>query len=77
MADPGRRGHVIAMDGRADARVITATVPLANLFGYDADLAGLTAGRGRWSMAFAHYAPVVVMTDPDPRFPGAAAARVA
>jgi elongation factor G len=71
-----RRGEISAMETRGSTRAITATVPLAGLFGYDASLAALTGGRASWSMQFARYAPMADR-DPDPKFPAAAAARVA
>jgi elongation factor G len=71
-----RGGHISAMETRGSACDITATLPLSRLLGYATDLAALTGGRGSWSMAFMHYASVGGL-DPDPRFPSAAAARVA
>ncbi|MCF7837007.1 MAG: elongation factor G [Candidatus Marinimicrobia bacterium] len=40
-----RRGRVRELDARADAQVITADVPLAELFGYTTALRSLTKGR--------------------------------
>ena len=37
---------------------IEATVPLSQMFGYVTALRSLTSGRGQFTMAFAHYAPV-------------------
>ncbi|MGH2499029.1 MAG: elongation factor G [Candidatus Limnocylindria bacterium] len=50
-----RRGHVAGMDERANARVITAFVPLATMFGYATDLRSATQGRGTHAMEFDHY----------------------
>jgi len=50
-----RRGHVGAVTERANARVIEARVPLANMFGYATDLRSATQGRGSYSMEFDHY----------------------
>ncbi len=50
-----RRGHVGGMEERANARVITANVPLATMFGYATDLRSATQGRGSYSMEPSHY----------------------
>jgi len=50
-----RRGHVNGMDSRGNARVITATVPLANMFGYVNTLRSMTQGRAQYTMHFGHY----------------------
>ncbi len=53
-----RRGLVNGMDQRANARVIDAKVPLANMFGYVNTLRSLSQGRAQFSMVFSHYAEV-------------------
>jgi elongation factor G len=53
-----RRGIMKGMDGRANAQVIRADVPLAELFGYITDLRTLTSGRAAASLTFSHYAVV-------------------
>ena len=53
-----RRGLVNGMDQRANARVIDAQVPLANMFGYVNTLRSLSQGRAQFSMVFDHYAEV-------------------
>ena len=50
-----RRGHVSDLDTRGNARVITADVPLANMFGYVNELRSFTQGRAQYSMQFSHY----------------------
>jgi elongation factor G len=50
-----RRGHVQGSEERANARVISAMVPLATMFGYVTDLRSRTQGRGSYSMEFDHY----------------------
>ena len=50
-----RRGHVLQVDQRANARVISAYVPLATMFGYATDLRSATQGRGTYVMEFDHY----------------------
>ncbi|GAA4568585.1 elongation factor G [Planotetraspora kaengkrachanensis] len=54
----GRRGQIQAMDDRAGARVITALVPLSEMFGYVGDLRSKTQGRASYSMQFDSYAEV-------------------
>jgi elongation factor G len=53
-----RRGQVTGMDQRANARVIMAKVPLANMFGYVNTLRSMTQGRGQFTMRFDHYQQV-------------------
>ena len=50
-----RRGHVQGTEDRANARVIAAMVPLAQMFGYVTDLRSKTQGRGSYSMEPSHY----------------------
>jgi elongation factor G len=53
-----RRGQVSSMDQRGNARVVNATVPLANMFGYVNTLRSLSQGRAQYSMVFDHYQEV-------------------
>jgi elongation factor G len=53
-----RRGNVGGMDQRANARVISAMVPLANMFGYVNTLRSMSQGRAQYSMQFDHYEQV-------------------
>ncbi|MBI5067417.1 MAG: elongation factor G [Deltaproteobacteria bacterium] len=53
-----RRGKIQGMGPRAGAQVITAQVPLADMFGYATDLRSKTQGRATYTMQFAHYAQV-------------------
>ncbi len=53
-----RRGQVSDMDQRGNARVITAMVPLANMFGYVNTLRSMSQGRAQYSMTFDHYSDV-------------------
>ena len=50
-----RRGQVNAMDDRAGAKVVKATVPLSEMFGYVTTLRTLSSGRATSSMEFSHY----------------------
>lgn len=53
-----RRGQVTGMDQRANARVIAAMVPLANMFGYVNTLRSMSQGRAQYTMFFDHYEQV-------------------
>ena len=53
-----RRGQVQDMDQRGNARVVTAMVPLANIFGYVNELRSMSQGRAQYTMHFDHYAEV-------------------
>jgi elongation factor G len=53
-----RRGQVNAMENRGNAKVISALVPLANMFGYINNLRSMSQGRAQYTMQFDHYAPV-------------------
>ena len=53
-----RRGQIQGMDERSGARVVTALVPLSEMFGYVGDLRSKTAGRASYSMVFSTYAEV-------------------
>ncbi len=53
-----RRGQVTGMDQRGNARVITAMVPLANMFGYVNTLRSMSQGRAQYTMHFDHYEQV-------------------
>jgi elongation factor G len=53
-----RRGKVESMDARGPARVVSAIVPLAEMFGYATDLRSRTQGRANYSMQFHSYQEV-------------------
>ena len=53
-----RRGQVGGMDQRGNARVISAMVPLANMFGYVNTLRSMSQGRAQFTMHFAQYEQV-------------------
>ncbi|WP_351233436.1 elongation factor G [Streptomyces sp. NPDC002133] len=53
-----RRGRVSGSTARAGTAVITATVPLAELFGYASRLRSRTQGRGTFTTRATGYAPV-------------------
>jgi elongation factor G len=53
-----RRGQIQAMEERSGIRVVKATVPLSEMFGYVGDLRSRTQGRADYSMQFDSYAEV-------------------
>mgnify|MGYP006274742927 FL=1 len=53
-----RRGQVQSMEDRSNAKVITAMVPLANMFGYINTLRSMSQGRAQYTMHFDHYEEV-------------------
>jgi elongation factor G len=53
-----RRGQVQGTDSRGNAQVVTAMVPLANMFGYINTLRSMTQGRAQYTMQFDHYEQV-------------------
>jgi elongation factor G len=53
-----RRGVIQAMEERGGARVVRASVPLSEMFGYVNDLRSKTQGRASYSMQFDSYAEV-------------------
>jgi elongation factor G len=53
-----RRGHVHAMEQRGNAQVVSAYVPLAEMFGYATDLRSNTQGRATYTMQFERYEEV-------------------
>jgi elongation factor G len=53
-----RRGQVQGTDTRGNAQIVTAMVPLANMFGYINTLRSMSQGRAQYSMQFDHYEQV-------------------
>jgi len=53
-----RRGRVHGMEPRGNAQVVTASVPLAEMFGYATDLRSATQGRANYTMQFERYEEV-------------------
>jgi elongation factor G len=60
-----RRGQMTSMGDRAGAKVVKATVPLSEMFGYVTTLRTLSSGRATSTMEFSHYAetPSNISTD--------------
>ncbi len=53
-----KRGQIQEMRDRGNSRVISAMIPLSEMFGYTTELRSMTQGRAFFSMEFSHYAPV-------------------
>ena len=54
----GRRGQITGVESRGNAEVISAMVPLANMFGYINTLRSMSQGRAQYTMHFESYAQV-------------------
>ena len=52
---PSRRGMICGQEARGNAVVISAKVPLGEMFGYATNLRSRTQGRGQFSMEPSHY----------------------
>jgi len=53
-----RRGKVLGMTDRGNAKIIDAEVPLSEMFGYSTNLRSMSQGRATYSMQFKHYEEV-------------------
>jgi len=53
-----RRGIVLGMEDQHGAKVVTAEVPLAEMFGYSTDLRSASQGRATYTMEFTKYQEV-------------------
>jgi elongation factor G len=53
-----RRGVIMGTEGDNNYVVVTAEVPLSEMFGYSTDLRSATQGKGEFSMEFAKYAQI-------------------
>lgn len=53
-----KRGQIEGMTDRSQAKVISAKVPLAEMFGYATTLRSMTQGRAYFTMEMSHYAEV-------------------
>lgn len=53
-----RRGQIQSMEDATGVKVVTAKVPLSEMFGYVGDLRSKTSGRAMYSMSFDSYAEV-------------------
>jgi len=55
---PSRRGLIQGQEKRGNATVVSAKVPLSNMFGYATDLRSGTQGRAVYTMQFDSYEAV-------------------
>ncbi|MEO7617839.1 MAG: elongation factor G [Candidatus Saccharibacteria bacterium] len=53
-----KRGRILEMGDRGQAKIVDALVPLAEMFGYTTTLRSMTQGRASNSMEFDHYEEV-------------------
>ena len=53
-----RRGRIGGMEARGNTQVVTAHVPLSEMFGYSTDLRSRTQGRATYTMQFDAYQQV-------------------
>jgi elongation factor G len=53
-----KRGQIASTGERGNAKVIDATVPLSQMFGYATELRSMSQGRSTYTMEFDHYEPV-------------------
>ncbi len=50
-----RRGRIENMEDRSGSKIVTAKVPLAEMFAYSTTLRSMTQGRASYTMQFSHY----------------------
>jgi len=53
-----RRGMIVETDDRANVKLVTAEIPLSELFGYTTALRGMSQGRASSTMEFLAYRPM-------------------
>ena len=53
-----RRGRVLGMEARGNAKVVEAEVPLSEMFGYSTNVRSMSQGRATYTMTFKHYEEV-------------------
>src|SRR3990170_4519651 len=60
-----KRGKIESTEQRGNARVISSTVPLAEMFGYATELRGMTQGRASFAMEPSHYEEIPASVLPE------------
>jgi elongation factor G len=54
----GRRGKILGLEARGQARIIEAQAPMAEMFGYSTSVRSSTQGRATFTLQFSHYEKV-------------------
>lgn len=67
----GRRGQILKQEVRGEANVVTAIVPLSNMFGYAGALHAISTGHAQFVMQLDHYAAAPEPDGEPPTFPPA------
>jgi elongation factor G len=70
-----RRGQIEDVEARPNVQLVSAMVPLSNMFGYVSHLHGMSRGRALATLTFDHYAPTLLPNGDDPTFPPAVGLR--
>lgn len=53
-----RRGKILGLDSRGQARIVQSQAPMAEIFGYATGVRSLTQGRATFTLQFSHYQKV-------------------
>lgn len=53
-----RRAKIHGIGERSNVKLVTATAPLSEMFGYSTRLRSLSQGRATYTMQFSHYSPL-------------------
>ena len=53
-----RRGKIVGMEQEGRKQILTAELPLAEVYKYFPTLKSLTQGRGKFTQSFSHYEKV-------------------
>jgi 3-oxoacid CoA-transferase B subunit len=60
-----RRGKILGLDSRGQARIVASQAPMAEIFGYATGVRSLTQGRANYSMEFFRYGEMLEGNDID------------
>jgi elongation factor G len=53
-----RRGKILGLESRGNARIVRGQAPMAEMFGYSTNIRSLTQGRATFTLQFSHYEKV-------------------